>query len=112
MRDCVLNHPACSSNSKTDLPTRVLDLRSAAPNVVLCEPEGKNQKYVCLSHCWGNSRGITTTLGNVGQHKDSIPFGSLPRTFQEAVIFTKKLGIQYLWIDSLYVELDVCWSKS
>jgi len=101
LQDCTQNHRACGSNSKTTLPARVLDLQSAEPDLILCEPKNKNAKYICLSHCWGNSRGLTTTLENVEIFRDSISFGDLPRTFQEAVIFTKKLGIQYLWIDSL-----------
>jgi hypothetical protein len=69
----------------------------------LCEPRGKDERYVCLSHCWGNSKSITTVSANLEAHKRAIAFSDLPKTFQEAVIFTRKLGIQYLWIDSLYV---------
>ena len=38
--------------------------------------------------------------------KVSIPFMSPPRTFQDAVIITRKLGIRYLWIDSLCILQD------
>ena len=34
---------------------------------------------------------------------NGIPFSELPRTFQDAVHITRRLGIQYLWIDSLCI---------
>jgi hypothetical protein len=67
----------------------------------LCEPRSKDERYVCLSHCWGDSKTLTTTRTNLEAYKKMITFADLPKTFQEAVIFTRKLGIQYLWIDSL-----------
>ncbi|XDG08864.1 hypothetical protein ABKA04_008479 [Annulohypoxylon sp. FPYF3050] len=38
--------------------------------------------------------------------KSAIPFAKLPRTFQDAVIITRQLGFQYLWIDSLCIVQD------
>ena len=32
-----------------------------------------------------------------------IPFSTLPQSFQDAVTVTRKLGIPYLWIDSLCI---------
>jgi hypothetical protein len=37
---------------------------------------------------------------------DKIPFKSLPKTFQDAVIVTRKLGYHYLWIDALCILQD------
>lgn len=35
-------------------------------------------------------------------YKD-ISWGSLPATFQDAVDFTRRLGLQYIWIDSICI---------
>ncbi|PSN70694.1 HET-domain-containing protein, partial [Corynespora cassiicola Philippines] len=35
-----------------------------------------------------------------------IPLSNLPRTFREAVVFTRQLNIIYLWIDSLCIIQD------
>lgn len=35
-----------------------------------------------------------------------IDWDDLPRTFQDAVITTRAIGIQYLWIDSLCIIQD------
>ncbi|KAL1612817.1 hypothetical protein SLS60_001046 [Paraconiothyrium brasiliense] len=36
----------------------------------------------------------------------NIPWDTLPRAFQEAVVLTKALGVRFLWIDSLCVVQD------
>ncbi|PVH93058.1 heterokaryon incompatibility, partial [Periconia macrospinosa] len=35
-----------------------------------------------------------------------IPWHSLPRTFQDAIGLARKLGILFLWIDSLCIVQD------
>jgi hypothetical protein len=35
-----------------------------------------------------------------------IKWQSLPKSFQDAVVFTRRLGIRYLWIDSLCIIQD------
>lgn len=35
-----------------------------------------------------------------------IPWFELPKTFQEAIALTRKLGVRYLWIDSLCIIQD------
>ncbi|KAH7417832.1 heterokaryon incompatibility protein-domain-containing protein [Cadophora sp. MPI-SDFR-AT-0126] len=37
---------------------------------------------------------------------DGISFNSLPRTFQDAIVVTRRLGLTYLWIDSLCIIQD------
>jgi Heterokaryon incompatibility protein (HET) len=39
-------------------------------------------------------------------HKGGITWDKLPRTFQDAISFTRRLKIRYLWIDSLYIFQD------
>ncbi|KIW02620.1 uncharacterized protein PV09_06065 [Verruconis gallopava] len=103
--DCLKNHKHCRFSKLVQAPPRLLDLYAVQPNVVLCEPSHL-VKYICLSHCWGDSRAVTTTLDNVSSFKSAIVFSNLPRTFQEAVIFTRKMGVRYLWIDSLCIIQD------
>lgn len=64
-------------------------------------------EYLALSHCWGTGRGIPkTTKKTLQAHKKLIPWASLPRTFQEAVVLTRSRGFRYLWVDSLCVVQD------
>ena len=102
LQKCLSRHASCRPAPTYQNPRRVLDLDG--PNVVLCDLPGENAQYVCLSHCWGDSRIITTTGATLTERMNGIDMNQLPRTFQEAIIYTRKLGIRYLWIDSLYAH--------
>jgi hypothetical protein len=67
--------------------------------------EGETGRYIALSHCWGGMAPTTTTTKNLDQHLDSIP-QPLPKTFMDAVIVTRLLGITNLWVDSLCILQD------
>ncbi|KAF2468074.1 HET-domain-containing protein [Lindgomyces ingoldianus] len=116
LADCVNQHrtPACyrdSVSASNTLPTRVLDLgrlTNAQADIMLHETQnGEAGVYMCLSHCWGpQGCALKTTSQNLGAHKNCISFEFLPQTFKDAVIFTRWLGIRYLWIDSLCIIQD------
>jgi hypothetical protein len=38
--------------------------------------------------------------------KDGIPESALPRTFRDAFMIVRKLGLSYIWIDSLCITQD------
>jgi hypothetical protein len=86
------------------LPTRVLDVTSN--KVRLIETSRERGAYIALSYCWGDEPFINTTKSRLQDRKEGITFGNLPKTFQDAVIITRKLGIKYLWIDSLCIIQD------
>jgi hypothetical protein len=89
------------------LPTRVLKLGKEGDTVQLVEPtQGTFESYACLSHCWGNSQRIITTNDTIGQRKAGIAWDMLPKTFQDAITFTRMLRIGYLWIDCLCIVQD------
>jgi hypothetical protein len=69
----------------------------------LATGEGKHARYATLSHCWGRSTLAMTTLENLQKHIDSIPLDILPKTFRDAIVVCRQLGIQYLWIDRLCI---------
>ena len=89
------------------LPKRVLDVGSdGAETIRLYETRQENAPYVCLSHCWGSKQLITTTNQTLDERKRRIPLSALPPTFREAVVITRRLGVRYLWIDSLCILQD------
>jgi hypothetical protein len=63
-------------------------------------------KYLTLSHCWGGANIIKLLSANVSSFKDSIPLAVLPKTFKDAIVITRRLGYEYLWIDSLCIIQD------
>jgi hypothetical protein len=45
-------------------------------------------------------------MANISKISDAMDISSLPLTFQDAILITRKLGYQYLWIDSLCIVQD------
>lgn len=62
-------------------------------------------KYTTLSYYWGNAQ-FRTTIDNEETHLQKIPFNLLPRTLQDAIEITRRLGIKYIWIDALCIVQD------
>ncbi|KAF2190002.1 HET-domain-containing protein, partial [Zopfia rhizophila CBS 207.26] len=103
------HHTLCVAGSSTDkpLPYRLLDLDSLHGNdVILRETQNEAGIYACLSYCWGGQHPLEITQRTLPDHKSRIPWARLPKTFQDAIAVARRLGIQYLWIDSLCIIQD------
>lgn len=46
---------------------------------------------------------LKTTTQNYEKHKECIELVSMPMTLRDAVTITRRLGLQYLWIDALCI---------
>ncbi|KAL9116077.1 MAG: hypothetical protein Q9227_000446 [Pyrenula ochraceoflavens] len=107
LRNCAEHHANCGPQHKVPLPSRLLDLEALAPpRIRLEETKGTLGCYAALSHCWGSATHFTTSRATIAERRAGIDTLDLPRTFHEAVIVTKRLGIRYLWIDSLCICQD------
>lgn len=120
LEQCDSQHPACCSKDTAGLPllpSRILDLGqtdyvegSSLSPVLLDNTNGDLRgTYACLSHCWGpqEQRPLDTRLETVDSFQTcGVPWSDLPKTFQEAMVFTRRIGIRYLWIDSLCIIQD------
>ncbi|KAI3555000.1 hypothetical protein CABS01_11592 [Colletotrichum abscissum] len=85
-------------------PKRLLQINEN--QVILRENVGQ-QRYVCLSYCWGESAQITkTTKETIKDHQRNIPWHQLNATFQDAITVCRRLDVSYLWIDSLCILRD------
>jgi len=108
LRECDENHKICQTEWKSPngekelLPRRVLDLSNGQIRLVETV-EGQRGHYVALSHCWGKKQLLTTTRATIDDHMKGIPFERLPKTFQDAIVITRGVGLQYIWIDSLCI---------
>ncbi|CAK7218900.1 hypothetical protein SBRCBS47491_003662 [Sporothrix bragantina] len=67
----------------------------------------KCQPYIALSHCWGHNPIPTQTLQtNKSTRLQNIPWAELTQTFQDVITLSRRLGIFFVWIDSLCIVQD------
>lgn len=59
-----------------------------------------------LSHCWGGVVPLRLLHENYNKFLTEIEFSEIPKTFQDAIDATRRLSVQYLWIDSLCIIQD------
>ncbi|KAL6892153.1 heterokaryon incompatibility domain-containing protein [Trichoderma evansii] len=108
--DCERNHEDCRVSHAPILPKRVVKIvpdMIGALKVRLVEPQPLTEsRYACLSHCWGKTQILRTVSENIERLKDEIPWNSLSKTFQDAIEFSRTIGIEYIWIDSLCIIQD------
>ncbi|KAF8849968.1 HET-domain-containing protein, partial [Acephala macrosclerotiorum] len=99
------------------LPSRLIDVGSEteAPRLIsstdIQKPDSFSTiHYVTLNHCWGRRQILKLEGWNHEQLRRSISLERMPRTFQGAIEFTRRLrsqfGVRYLWIDSLCIFQD------
>lgn len=113
---CTQEHESCNPVHKHGpflLPARLIEItqhESSGDGNILSVKLTRDvtvwTRYTCLSHCWGPSRFICTDKSNLEDFHHGINWQTLPQTFQEAISFTYRLGLRYIWIDSLCICQD------
>lgn len=104
IKRCEKSHRHCPTTETATLPRRVLDISSGEPFIY--ESSGAVHKYATLSHCWEDSQPVKTLKSDLTRRQGRLEWAQLPVAFQEAIEIVKKLGIRYLWIDSLCILQD------
>ncbi|KAL9113676.1 MAG: hypothetical protein Q9227_002121 [Pyrenula ochraceoflavens] len=93
-------HPACSRHMDAYwYPTRLLDVSQDPIRLRLSQEEQITGPYATLSHCWGRNPFWVLTSATMPRLLAGVPLESFKRSFQEAIQITRRLGIDYLWID-------------
>ena len=58
---------------------------------------------MALSYCWGNTNSMLTTKNTFEFRKLGMSAQSMPATLRHAIQVCRRLGVKYLWIDSLCI---------
>ncbi|XXH03753.1 hypothetical protein Hte_010159 [Hypoxylon texense] len=112
--DCRSKHDKCLG-SQSWIPTRLLEINYDGDGLDLRLVETSQESldggtaFAALSHMWGNMKDnppLRTMSYNYRQLKELIPGKDLPRNFLDAALVCARLGIRYLWIDSLCIIQD------
>lgn len=113
LTECCQSHLACNDTTLTAawFPTRLLHIKEI-PNkqyhvrLVNTARERPSGPYATLSHRWGQADYLQLTRDTSPVFSEAIPMLKLSKTFQDAISITSRLGIDYLWIDSLCIMQD------
>lgn len=65
--------------------------------------------YVALSYCWGKVQMLTLSKENqeaLRSPSSLISSSHVPQTIRDAIVLVRKVGLRYLWVDSLCVIQD------
>lgn len=108
VKNCTPNHTACEAFSKLTGPTQIPSYPTG-PQRISCLGDGNyhvcvvsgqglssGECYITLSHCWGRSQHLQLLKSNYRQFSETISTSDLPKTFLDAMIVAKELGISYL----------------
>jgi hypothetical protein len=113
LHDCANYHRHCCQQSQTEsiLPHRLLDIGDweHPRRIFLSVGEDRIGSYAALSYCWGKSereRQYLTKNENLEQRQEAVDISTFPKTFTDAIVVCRHLGIRFLWIDSLCIIQD------
>jgi hypothetical protein len=68
-----------------------------------------NGGYLVLSYCWGmtpKDAPWQLTAMTIQQFMAEVPLSILPQTLHDAIMWTRKLGERYIWIDNMCILQD------
>lgn len=95
VRRCSNDHEICRAEASDSMPVlRVIDCESRCLKFI----NKPTQQYVALSYVWGND-------DNGDSNADTFP-GEFPALIEDAILVTKAIGKQFLWIDRYCICQD------
>jgi len=105
INECKTSHAKCQWSGRDEAASRLINVglsgSTQEPHVVLTE--GRVFKYLALSYCWGTKQPVVTKEKNLNDHLRSLPISMLPYTIRDAITITRRLGVEYLWVDALCI---------
>jgi hypothetical protein len=117
LKECEDNHPSCGSsevssqfsNGERPLPTRLIQVHGGQSSQIrIVDGAGRFGRYLALSHRWvgGAIPDWTTQQATVEERHSWFSVQSLPASIVDAVEVTRRLKVDYLWIDSICIIQD------
>jgi hypothetical protein len=81
-------------------------------SVQLCSPVVPVD-FAALSYRWGLGKQSETTSRNVLARSKNLEISGFPKTLRDAIYVTRRLGLEYIWIDRICIVQDDAeeWAK-
>ncbi|KAK5700411.1 hypothetical protein LTR17_022944 [Elasticomyces elasticus] len=96
-------------------PSRLIEIQdSLTLQLRLVDGKTSTAPYIALSYTWGTAPPVWQTVkANLRERQSTLSYDDLPRTLQDAVTTTVKLGLRHLWVDALCIcqDDDDDWAK-
>ncbi|PPQ85695.1 hypothetical protein CVT25_002729 [Psilocybe cyanescens] len=113
LNHCLSEHQLCeevrvtpASANVSAFPTYLVEIEPEKLHLCRSKDLPDRPRYLTLSHRWGGSHIMKLASSNLSAFLFDIEVTSLPKTFQDAVLITRRLGYRYIWIDSLCIIQD------
>ncbi|KAF5239852.1 hypothetical protein FANTH_9793 [Fusarium anthophilum] len=106
LQTCKEHHDCGSTSEGGWYPKRLIHVGDyqRSPRLILSENERPEGTYAALSHCWGEDpKFLMLTFDNLFDFCREIQLQNLPASFTDAIITCRRIGIPYIWIDSLCI---------
>lgn len=114
--ECLREHECGLTITEGGLPTRLVDVSPDDRNenirlAIGSEIQAEDTLFAALSHCWGDKRDRVkavpkTTTATLQRHLEKIEWEDLTPTFRDTITIVRRLGLKYVWIDSLCIVQD------
>lgn len=107
-KDCMKRRRSRHASSQF-VPTRLLDISgsvdSKAPiKIIETASTPVRGPYATLSHCWGLAKFVTLIPETKKLFmEEGVPWNMLTKNFRQTIKVARRLGIGYIWIDSLCI---------
>ncbi|KIW40681.1 uncharacterized protein PV06_07858 [Exophiala oligosperma] len=110
LTSCLENH-ACPAPNLTGPRSLIRFLHvgseSRNPHLVEFPPRVSLRPWIALSYRWGDREPPLKLMKRTEKLlKDGVEISALDATIQDAIIISRGLGIQYLWVDALCIFQD------
>lgn len=103
---CTQSHgPACALEKDVPLPTRLVYVPSNEQELLrLCNTKNMRGRFACLSYCWGHVLSpFNTSAETLENRMAGFKANELPDTLLDAVSIVRRLGLHWIWVDSLCI---------
>lgn len=108
LKHCVEDHVKCNLQASSHRPRRLLDIATKDGPEMVKVVDGPDvdpkTTYLTLSYSWGGIEPFMLTTENYKACRSGIAISKLPKTYRDAIFITRRLGLRYLWIDSMCMK--------